>query len=98
MPYHWVRIASSDPDERRKEVKEAVEGYEAKLVGEEIYFDQDGQAYALIDWGRDIADDELEKLLGESEVRGTSWKGLVGVDERVGKKNPPKSKTRDLQS
>ena len=96
MPFHWVRISSSPPQERRDEVKRTCKEYGARLVGEEIYWDESGQAYALIDWRRDITDDELEELLGK--VGGTSWKGLVHADEKVGGATPPKSKKRDFTS
>jgi|KBSMisStandDraft_5_1062788.scaffolds.fasta_scaffold330964_2 hypothetical protein len=96
MPYHWVRINSSPPQERRDEVKRTCEDYGARLVGDEIYWDQTGQAYALIDWRREISDDEFETLL--DKVGGTSWKGLVHADEKNGGARPPKSRMRDEKS
>jgi hypothetical protein len=95
MPFHWVRISSSPPQKRRDEVKQTCKEYGARLVGEEIYWDESGQAYALVEWRRDISDDEFEELLGK--VGGTSWKGLVHADEKVGGTAPPSSKKREFK-
>jgi hypothetical protein len=96
MPYHWVRIRSSPPQERRDEVRRTCEEYGAQLVGEQVYWDESGQAYALIEWRRDVSDGEFEALLGK--VGGTSWKGLVHADEKHGGASPPKSRKRDEKS
>jgi hypothetical protein len=96
MPFHWVRISSSPPQERRDEVKRTCEEYDAQLVGEQIYWDQSGQAYALIEWRKEISDDDFDALLGK--LGGTSWKGLVHADEKAGGTRPPKSKKRDAQA
>jgi hypothetical protein len=94
MPFHWVRIRSSPPQERRDQVKQTCEEYGARLVGDEVYWDQDGQAYALVEWRNDVSDDEFEELLGK--VGGTSWKGLVHADEKVDGASPPRSKKREF--
>jgi hypothetical protein len=96
MPFHWVRIHSSPPQERRDEVKRTCQEYDARLVGEQIYWDQSGQAYALIEWRSEISDKDLDAFLGK--LGGTSWKGLVHADEKIGGTKPPKSKKRDAQA
>lgn len=91
MPYHWVRIRSSPPQKRRDDVRTICEENGGRLVEEQTFYDESGQAYALVEVPGDGA--KVEKLLGE--LGATSWKGLVHADEHAGGEKPPQSKKRD---
>jgi hypothetical protein len=94
MPFHWLRIPSSPPQERRDQVRKICNEYGGRLVEEQIFYDESGQAYALI--SLPSGDGSVEKLVGD--LGATSWKGLVHADEKAGGKQPPRSKKRDQPS
>jgi len=80
MPYHWVKIPSSPPKQRRDEVKGKANGKGGGLVGNQIFYDGQGQAYALIKDPPDAA--ALQELL--SELGATDAVPLQDADEKAG--------------
>jgi hypothetical protein len=64
MPYNWVRIPSSPPIERWEQVKGILGKYEgASLAFDEIFYDREGNAYALVEVPADPC--EVGKLLAD---------------------------------
>jgi hypothetical protein len=91
MPYNWMRIPSSPPAKRRDQVRKICEDYGGRLVEDQTFYDETGQAYALVYLPDD--DGQVDGLVGE--IGATSWKGLVHADEMAGGRKPPQSKKRD---
>jgi hypothetical protein len=87
MPYHWVKIPSSPPRERRNEVWDICHRHGARLCENEIYYDEQDQAYALVELPEE--DDRLQSLL--EELGAISYAGLVNADERANDIRPPNS-------
>lgn len=81
-------MSSSPPQERRDEVAEICLRHGARLVENEIYYDNDDdRAYALIE----LPDDrESEKEL-LYDLGASSWVGLVHADEKAEGLRPPPS-------
>ena len=94
MPFHWLRIPSSPPQKRRDDVEKICKEHGARLCEQQTFYDQDGQAYALVEVPGDEA--RVEQLL--TRLNATSWKGLVHADEKAGGANPPRSKKREASS
>ncbi|HWQ01917.1 MAG TPA: hypothetical protein VN449_07350 [Gaiellaceae bacterium] len=85
MPYHWLKIPSSPPKQRRDDVKDKANGKGGSLVGAQIFYDATGQAYALI---KDPGNPgKLAELLADLGV--TDQLGLVDADEKDAGAQPP---------
>ena len=72
MPNHWVGFSGSDPLMRLEQVRDIIDGSDATLVTDQIYFsDDDTTAYALIK----IPDgfDATEVLHELGGTRGNAW-------------------------
>jgi hypothetical protein len=87
MPYHWVKIPSSPPRERRNDVWDICHRNGGRLCENEIYYDEQDQAYALVELP---ADSDRQQLLLE-ELGAISFTGLVHADERANDITPPPS-------
>jgi hypothetical protein len=49
MPFHWVRIPSSDPEKRRAAGSRICKRHNATLCcDDQIFYDRQGEAYALV--------------------------------------------------
>jgi hypothetical protein len=88
MPYNWVRIRSSPPRERRDEVKEICRRNGGRLCENQIYYDENDQAHALVELPAEDA--KRQALL--QELGATAFIGLVHADEKAGGMRPPPSK------
>jgi hypothetical protein len=85
MPYHWVKIPSSPPKQRRDDVNSKANGKGGGLVGANIFYDAHGQAYALI---KDPGNSgKLAELL--ADLGATDSLGLVDADEKDAGAQPP---------
>lgn len=84
MPFHWVRIASSPPKQRRDEVAEICRRHNARLCENEIFYD-DGDVHALIE----VSDDAAQQQALLDELNAFEWLGKVGADEKEAGKSPP---------
>ena len=85
MPYHWLKIPSSPPKQRRDDVKDKTSGKGGNLVGAQIFYDANGQAYALI---KDPGNSgKLQELL--ADLGATESLGLVDADEKDSGVQPP---------
>ena len=87
MPYHWAKIHSSPPKERRNEVAEICRRHDAKLVHNQTFYDADGSLFVLIDG----PDDEAKQQALHDELQPFVWIGLVDADEKEAGKHPPHS-------
>ena len=85
MPYHWLKIPSSPPKQRRDDVKNKASGKGGNLVGAQIFYDASGQAYALIKDPGNAG--KLQELL--AELGATESLGLVDADEKDAGAQPP---------
>lgn len=90
MPFHWLKIGSSDPEERRAAVIEICKRHNATLgCDEQIFYDRQGQAYALVTVPEDPCDEgALLRELGAIEVLylldATEQKALTAGEEQAG--------------
>jgi hypothetical protein len=90
MPYNWVRVPSSPPRGRRDDIREICRRHGARLCENQTYYDEDGQAHALIE----VRDPEaLQGLLEELEA--TESTALVDADEQDEGVFPPSSQDED---
>lgn len=87
VPYHWARIASSPPTQRRNEVAEICRRHNAKLIHNQSFYDKDGNLFVLIDG----PDNEAEQQALRDELAAFEWLGLVDADEKEAGKHPPPS-------
>jgi hypothetical protein len=87
MPFHWVRIRSSPPRERRDEVREICRRHGGRLCENEIYYDEQGQAHALVELPADGK--QVDGLL--ADLGAQDWLGLVHAEEQASGRKPPKS-------
>jgi hypothetical protein len=88
MPYHWLVILSSPPRERRDEVREICRRHGGRLCENQIYYDEAGQAHALVQLPADAG--RQQALL--TELGATGWTGLVDADEQEEDVRPPHSR------
>jgi hypothetical protein len=88
MPYHWARLSSSPPRTRREDVREICRRHDARLSEGQLYYDEHGAAYALIDLPEN--EDQQQALL--EELGADEWVGLVDADEQVERRRPPRSR------
>jgi hypothetical protein len=79
MPFHWVKITSSPPVERRDEVKAICEAHNARLAFDQIFYDPEGSAYALV---RGPDDDSCEAGKLFAELNAIKVVFLVDADEK----------------
>jgi hypothetical protein len=87
MPHYWVKIPSSPAKERRDVVKAKAQGKGGRLLTDEIYFDANGQAFALVQVPADPA--KQQEVL--QAIGATSALGLVDADEKDAGAQPPPS-------
>jgi len=87
MPYNWMKIHSSPAKQRRDEVKDKSKNKGGRLCEGQIFFDADGQAYALVQ----VPDDPQERQQLIADLGATSVLGLVDADEQDGGVAPPPS-------
>jgi hypothetical protein len=87
VPYHWVKIPSSPPQERRNDVRKIVRSHDGRLVSDQTYYDEDGQAFALIEVPEGGA--AREAIL--EELGAEAWVGLIDADEKAEDMVPPPS-------
>jgi hypothetical protein len=87
MPYHWVRIPSSPPRERRNDVWDICQRHGGRLCENEIYCDAQDVTYALVELPPDP--DKQQALL--DELGAISYTGLVHADEKENGVTPPDS-------
>jgi hypothetical protein len=88
MPYHWARIASSPPQQRRNEVGQICQRHDARLCENEIFYDEAGDVHALIE----VPDDPAKQQALLDELGALESVGKVDAGEKEAGKNPPKSK------
>lgn len=71
MPFHWVRIPSSPPRTRLKEVRDICTAHQAVLCGDTIFYGSDNdRAHALIDVSATPNEQALLNALGAFEASG----------------------------
>lgn len=87
MPYHWVKIHSSPPQERRDEIAGICIEHGARLVDNEIFYDDEKGTFALVA----LPEDEEAALGLMDELGAYSWVGLVNADEKAEGLTPPDS-------
>jgi hypothetical protein len=78
MPFHWVKIPSSPPIERRDRVREICKEHDARLAFDQIFYDPEGGAYALVQGPDDPC--EAGKLF--EELKAIKVLLLVDADEK----------------
>ena len=78
MPYNWMKIRSSPPKQRRDEVKGKAQGKGGRLCEGQIFYDANGQAYALVQMPKDQA--KKQELI--ADLGGTDVLELVDADEK----------------
>ena len=90
MPFHWVRIPSSDPEERRAAVSDICKSHNAILCCDgQIFYDRQGKAYALVKVPEDPCDEgallrELRAIKVIFLVDATEQKALLHGEEQAG--------------
>ncbi len=87
VPFFWARIPSSPPRERRDEVREICRRRGARLAEDQIYYDAEGMACALIE----VSVHEAEQQALLDDLSPLSWVGLVNADEYADGTRPPES-------
>ena len=90
MPYHWIVLRSSPPRERRDEVSDLCRKHGGRLCENQIYYDEGGKTFALVELPRD--EGKYRALLDELEA--SEWLGLVHADEKHAGSKPPRSGRR----
>jgi len=80
VPYSWVKITTSPPRERRDEVADTCRKHGGRLCERQIFYNEEGAAYALIEWPN--REEAAQALL--AELGATDHVGLVDADERAG--------------
>jgi len=86
VPFHWVRMPSSPPKQRRNEVRQICQSHGAQLVNNEIYYgDDDDTAFALIE----VPEDPTRQQALLNELRAIEADGKVNADEKEAGKRPP---------
>jgi hypothetical protein len=88
VPYHWARIPSSPPKERRTEVAEICRRHDARLCENEIFYDDAGDVHALIE----VPDDPAKQRALLDELGASEAHGKVNADEKDAGKRPPPSR------
>ncbi len=88
MPFHWARIPSSPPKQRRNEVAQICRRHDARLCENEIFYDEQGVVHALIE----VPDDPTKQQALLDELGADNAVGKVGADEQESGKRPPKSR------
>jgi hypothetical protein len=78
MPYNWMKIHSSPPKQRRDEVKGKSQSKGGRLCEGQIFYDENGQAYALVEMPSDPA--KHQELI--AELGGTEVLRLLDADEK----------------
>jgi hypothetical protein len=93
MPYHWVRVPSSPPQQRRDDVAGICLSHGGRLVEGQIFYDAKGKnkAWALVETPADEA--QRDALL--QALHAIKWTGLVDADEEADGKAPPPSRGDD---
>jgi hypothetical protein len=86
MPYHWVKIQSSPPKQRRDEVKRDAGNNDGDLVSQQIFFDAGGQAYALVKVPKNHP--KKQAMFAAIKKNGPAL-GLVDADEKDAGEQPP---------
>jgi hypothetical protein len=87
MPYNWVRISSSPPRERRTEVWDICFSHGGRLCENQIYYDDAGGTYALVE----LPDDPDQQQALREALGVTEFTGLVHADEKANDISPPPS-------
>jgi hypothetical protein len=87
MPYHWVRIPSSPPRERRNDVWDICFRHGGRLCENQIFYDDEDVAHALVQ----LPDDPDAQLALLEELGADSFIGLVAADEKENDLSPPPS-------
>jgi hypothetical protein len=90
VPFHWTRLPSSPPRERRDNVREICRRHGGRLCDDQVYYDAEGQAHALVQLP---ADEGAQRALLD-ELEAQDWLGLIDADEKHSGKEPPKSGRR----
>jgi hypothetical protein len=90
VPFHWVRIGSSPPRERRDQVRDICRRHGGRLCENQIFYDGQGQAHALVELPAD--EKQYDALLTELDAH--DWLGLVHADEQATGTKPPGSGKR----
>lgn len=78
MPFHWVKFTSSPPIERRDKVREICEAHNARLAFDQIFYDPEGSAYALVQG----PDDSCEAGRLFEDLNSIKVLFLVDADEK----------------
>jgi hypothetical protein len=87
VPFHWVRIASSPPKQRRDEVRQICQRHGARLCDNEIFYGGDDSAHALIE----VPDDPAKQQALLADLGAVEAVGKVNADEKEAGKSPPPS-------
>ena len=90
MPFHWIAIRSSPPQQRRDEVEKICRRHDGRLCENQIFYDERGVAHALVK----VPDDEGKQRDLLDELGAQEWLGLVDADEKHNGKRPPRSGRR----
>jgi hypothetical protein len=85
VPFHWVKILSSPPKERRETVRDICFRHGARLCEGQTYYDAQGAAYSLVE----VPAEEPEQRALLDELQATQWLGLVDADEHASETKPP---------
>ena len=79
MPYSWVKVQTSPPRQRRDEVADICRRHGGRLCERQIFYGEDGLAYALIEWPN--REEAAQALLEELEA--TDRVSLFDADEKA---------------
>lgn len=85
MPFHWVKIGSSPPVQRRNDVAAICRRHDARLCENQIFFDDD-DLHALIE----VPDDHAKQQALIEELGAFEWLGKVTAEEKEAGKTPPR--------
>lgn len=91
MPFIWTKTHSSPARQRRNEVAEICGKHGARLVENQLFYDDQGEVHALIE----VPDDESKNEALMAELEAHEWLGKVSADEHEDGKSPPKSGRKD---
>jgi hypothetical protein len=80
MPYHWVKIQSSPPKERRDKANRDAQSNNGHLAEGQIFYDKTGQAYALVKHDGNNGNKHTKML---DDLQGTEALGLIDADEKA---------------
>jgi len=85
VPFIWTKVPSSPPRQRRDEVREICRRRGARLCEDQIYYDEDGVAHALIE----VSVHEAEKNALIEDLGAYDWIVLADADEKADRGGPP---------